>query len=114
MDSKKQERVESTIQKELGRIIETDTDIDPDILVTITAVAYLPAKRVARVFVSIFPDKEQTNTLNLLNDSAKSFIPKLQKRIRMGYIPALLFVYDPGIANNARVQQLIAKNQKPG
>lgn len=112
MDTKKRERVQSTLQKELGYIIERDLDVDPNILVTITDIQYSPDNRSANVGVSVFPEDASENIISILNDSAKSFIPLLQKRIRMGYIPNLIFEYDAGIAHNARVQELIEKNKK--
>jgi len=112
VDEQKRGRIESTIQKELGIIIERDLDVDPNLLITITRVEFSPDNRQANIRTSVFPEQEQEKTLALLNASAKSFIRPLQKRIRMGYIPHLIFIYDPGIVHNARVQELIEKNKE--
>jgi ribosome-binding factor A len=112
MDEQKQARIQSTIQKELGKIIERDLDVNPSTLVTITTVEYLPDNHLARVNISVFPENEQEQIISQLNRLAKTFVLALQKRIKMGYIPNLIFKYDAGIVKNARIQELIAKNKK--
>ena len=107
----KSERIEKTVLKELGVIIKHDLDFDPNLLLTLTKVEASKDHRYATVWVSFFPESEAAEALKLLNQSAGYLQWLLRKRIKLGYIPDLTFKYDKGIAQSAKVSQLIDKNK---
>jgi len=107
----KSERIEKTVLKELSVIIKHDLDLDPNLLLTLTKVETSKDHHYATVWVSFYPENEADETLKLLNKSASYLQWLLRKRIKLGYIPNLTFKYDKGIAQGAKVSQLIDKNK---
>jgi len=87
VDEKRIQRIQNTIQNELGRIIQEEFDIPPKTLISITKVEISPDKQNANIYVSIFPDEKRDHTIDLLKKGAGYLKSFLEKRIRMHPIP---------------------------
>lgn len=107
----KNERIEKTILKELGNLIKQELDLDPKLLLTLTRVEISTDRHYATVLVSFYPEQDIEQILKQLNKSAGFLQWQLKERIKLGYIPNLVFKYDPGISRGARVNQLLEKNK---
>ncbi|PIP50664.1 MAG: ribosome-binding factor A [Candidatus Brennerbacteria bacterium CG11_big_fil_rev_8_21_14_0_20_43_10] len=107
VDEKRIQRIQNTIQNELGRIIQEEFDIPPKTLISITKVEISPDKQNANIYVSIFPDEKRDHTIDLLKKGAGYLKSFLEKRIRMHPIPKLHFTYDKTIAQTSRVYALM-------
>ncbi len=112
MDEKRIQRIQNTIQGELGRIIQEEFDIPPKTLISITKVEMSSDKQYATIGVSIFPDEERDHAIDLLKKGAGYLGSFLEKRIRMYPIPKLHFEYDKTIAQTSRVYALMTNNKQ--
>jgi len=101
-------RVGEAIHKEVSALLVKGLK-DPRIgFVTINAVEVTPDLHLARVYFTVMGDEQARR------DSAaglKSSVPflrrELGKRLRMRYVPDLLFVYDTSIDYGNRIENLI-------
>ena len=107
----KSERIEKTIRRELAGIIKQELELEPDLLLTITRVEVSSDHRYAAVWVSFFPENDIEKNIKYLNQAASRLQWLLRKRIKLGFIPNLLFKYDKGILREARVNQILEKDR---
>ncbi len=80
-------------------------------IVTITDVAMTPDLRVARVYVSVFPDDEelQVGVLAGLTSAAGATQRDIADRLRLRFTPRLSFFADDSIKNGAHINALLAE-----
>ncbi|NLM36494.1 MAG: 30S ribosome-binding factor RbfA [Firmicutes bacterium] len=109
------ERLAVLIKEELGNILQKDLK-DPRIgFASITNVRVSRDISHAKIYVSVFGDKQrQTATMEGL-ESAKGYIrSELGKRIRMRYVPEISFVFDNSLEEGAKVLSLLDEIKKEG
>jgi ribosome-binding factor A len=101
-------RLRELVKKETSAILQREMK-DPRIgFVSVTDVELSADLRHAKIFVSIFGDAEaKARTMEGLA-SAQGFIrTELAKRIRLRYVPDVLFKMDESIERGARVDELL-------
>lgn len=103
---KRSQRVADLIREEMAEIIMKLKD--PRIgFVTVTGVKITDDLKIATVYISILKQEEKEATLEILN-SAKGFMrSELSKRVRMKFIPALIFRIDESIEYGDRIERLL-------
>ncbi len=102
------ERLAGLIKEELGELLQKEIK-DPRIgFVSITKVRVSRDRSHAKVYVSIFGDKDQqASTIEGL-ESAKGFIrAELGKRIRIRHTPEIQFIVDSSLEESARIFSLL-------
>lgn len=107
---KRADRVADLIKVEISDIL-LKMIRDPRIgLVTITGVKMTDDLRIAKVFfVEMGKDTVSNETINGLQ-KAKGFLKReLGKRLKLRYIPDVIFHYDPSFAYGNRIEKLIAE-----
>jgi len=105
------ERVNITIQKELGPLISTDLK-DPRLtgIVSVTKVDVSPDLATAKVFVSIVSDDgDPSPTLEALQSAAGHLSRELNSRIKIRRVPRLRFSLDTQLAEGNELDSLIDK-----
>ena len=105
------ERVNHLIRQEVSDLLQRQVK-DPrlDCFVAVTDVETSPDMKFAKVFVSrICNDEDKKKTLAALNSAAHFMHNELVKRLRMRYVPELVFEWDSSIERGARVLELIDK-----
>jgi ribosome-binding factor A len=105
---KRADRVSDQMKQEIADILMRKIK-DPRIgFVTVTGVDLADDLRNAAVYVSIYgSDAEKENSLKGLR-SASSFIrSELGKRMRMRYLPELLFRFDATVERGAHIMELL-------
>lgn len=103
------ERVNITIQKELGPLISTDLN-DPRLtgIVSVTKVDVAPDLSTANVFVSIVSDDgDPAETLEALQSAAGHLSRELNSRIKIRRVPRLRFSLDTQLADGNELDALI-------
>jgi len=108
---KRAERVSDQMKQEIADILMRKIK-DPRIgFVTVTDVEVADDLRNAKVFVSVY-GSEKAATLKGL-ESASAFIrSELGKRMRMKFIPELLFRYDDSVERGAHINELLHEIQE--
>ncbi len=108
MEFQRSHRVGEQIQKEISALLIKGLK-DPRIgFVTITAVEVTPDLHLARVFFSVMgSESDIKNTEKGLKSSVPYLRRELGKRLRMRYVPDLLFQFDHSLAYGNRIDTLL-------
>ncbi len=89
-----QRRIEEEIKKEVSKIVGHDLS-DPRIgFVTISKVSLTSNLHFAKVFITVFENKESERTLIILNNAKKHIRWLVAKRIRLRHVPELHFLME--------------------
>jgi ribosome-binding factor A len=113
MQSIRREKVADLLVAEISDILRTRVK-DPRLgFVTITDVELTKDLRIAKVFFSVLgSETERAESIKAL-ESARAFIQlEVGSRIRLKFLPQLLFRLDTSIEYGARIETLIAQIHK--
>ena len=102
------ERIAGEMQQEIGAMLTKGLK-DPRIgLVTVTGVDLSPDLRHARAWVSVWgTDKDKEESLEALNHAAGWIRHELGQRIRMKFLPDLVFKTDTSLERGERIDKLL-------
>ena len=109
--SRRMERVNFTLRKELGSLIAEEV-ADPRLayLTSITSVDCAADLGKARVYVSVMGDEEvRRSSLEALRSASGRLRNLVKRRVRMRRIPALEFLADSTLEEGAEILALIDK-----
>lgn len=108
MEFQRSHRVAEQIHHEISQLLIKGLK-DPRIgFATITAVDVTPDMHLARVFFTAIGNEEaRRNTEQGLKSSIPYLRRELGRRLRMRYVPDLLFQYDTSIEYGDRIESLI-------
>ena len=102
------ERVNHTIQRELGPLIEQLSDPRLSSITSVTSVDVNRDLSVAKVYVSILgSDDERENTLEALRSAATRLRMEVSEQIVIRKMPKLTFIVDNTMQSGAELDQLI-------
>jgi ribosome-binding factor A len=113
MQSVRREKVADMLVAEISDILRTRVK-DPRLgFVTITDVEMTKDLRIAKVFFSVLGSEIQRADSIKALESAKSFIQiEVGSRIRLKFLPQLIFRLDTSIEYGARIETLITQIHK--
>lgn len=108
MEFQRSNRVSEAIHKEISALLVKGLK-DPRIgFVTITAVEVTPDLHLARVyFTTLGEEKSRRETEKGLKSSVPYLRRELGRRLRMRYVPDLLFQYDASLDYGNRIDSLL-------
>ncbi len=108
MEFLRSHRVGEQIHKEISDLLVRGLK-DPRIgFVTITAVEVTPDLHLGRVYYSVIgDDKAKSDTQKGLENSVPFIRRELGKRLRMRYVPDLLFKFDTSLEYGNRIENII-------
>ena len=111
---KRAERVGDQMKQEIADILMRKIK-DPRIgFVTVTDVAVSDDLRNAKVFVSVYGSAERAATLKGLESAAAFIRSELGRRMRMKFVPELLFRYDDSAERGAHIMELLHEIEEKG
>lgn len=115
MEYQRSHRVGDLIQKEISSLLHKGLK-DPRLgFVTITAVEVSSDLRYARVFFTVFGDeKARKDTETGLTSSIPFMRRELGKRLRMRYVPELVFKFDESLAYGSKIESLLREIKTDG
>ena len=106
MSFKRTDRINQLLQEEICRVLTRGLRV-PLGLVTITAVKITPDLREARVFWSLLGSEEEKEKTQLILTRASGFIRRsIRGRVRLRYLPNLIFLYDVTEEKAARISEI--------
>lgn len=108
-------RVAEEIKKEVSDILNMELK-DPGLIkmVSVTGVDLSRDLRYAKIFVSIYSNREEQEKILKILDKARGFIrSEIGKRIRLRHTPEIDFHLDRSIEYGARIEQVL-KDINPG
>lgn len=104
------ERVETLLQQEIAKIIQTRLDSGKIGFISITGVRVTPDLSKADVFYSqIGSEEDKERTFSALKKAAGYIKGQLGRTIRLKYIPKLVFRFDEGIERGAEIAAQLRK-----
>jgi ribosome-binding factor A len=112
MDSLRQNKVNSLLQKEVAGILQEEgRRLLPGGLITVTGVRVSPDLGVARVYVSLFPVKDKAAALERIREDAHHLRGALGRRVgrQMRVIPELIFHLDDTLDKQEEIDRLLNK-----
>jgi ribosome-binding factor A len=100
--------MEAQIQHEVSLMISRDLKDRRVGFVTVTGVRISPDLRHARIFVSVMgSEKQKKDSVNALNHAAGWIRRELGQRIRMKFLPEILFDTDASQDYGERIDRLL-------
>ena len=109
--SNRLEKVNSLLQKEIGKIILRDFDFSGRI-VTLTHVNTTPNLIETRVYISVFPDTTVNQVIKTLNSAVVVIQQQVNKKLNMRPIPRIIFIKDDEIKQASRVEEILETLKK--
>lgn len=112
MDTLRQNKVNSLLQRELATIIQMEArTLLPGGMITVTGVRVSPDLGVARVYVSLFPVKDKKAAIEHLRERSHHLRGKLGHALggHMRVIPELVFHLDDSLDRAEEIDRLLKK-----
>jgi len=110
--SKRIQRVNQLIKKELSQILLREVDFPKDILVTITRVDTSPNLRESKIFISTVPEDKAQRVLKTLNQKVYELQQKINRRLKMRPVPRIKFSEERETAEAGRIEEILEKLKK--
>lgn len=112
MDSVRQNKVNSLLQRELAKMMQLHTrSFLPGGLITVTAVRVSPDLGVAKVYLSLFPSKDKQAVIATIKDHTPQLRGELGRRVgrQLRIVPELLFYVDDSLDRIEEIDKLLKK-----
>ncbi|HOC53665.1 MAG TPA: 30S ribosome-binding factor RbfA [Candidatus Pacearchaeota archaeon] len=106
------EKVNAFIQKELGNIILKEVDIFPGILLTITRVDTSANLIEVKVYVSVLPEDQSKEVMDLLNRKIYFIQQVLNKKLKIRPVPKIIFKKESKTGEASRIEELLMEIDK--
>jgi len=110
--SKRIEKVNVLIKKELSLILLREVDFSKNALVTITRVEVVPNLSEAKIYVSTMPDSQADKVHEILKRRVYDIQQCLNKRLKMRPIPKIEFKKEEKTKQADRVEELLGQLKK--
>jgi ribosome-binding factor A len=110
--SKRIQRVNQLIKKELGQILLREVEFPKDVFVTVTRVETSADLVQAKIFLSCLPDNETPKILTFLNRQIYNIQQKLNKRLKMKFIPRIEFREEKETREAGRIEEILEELKK--
>jgi len=110
LDERRGGRINSTIQRELGYLIEELSDPRLSPMTSVTGVDVNRDLSMAKVHISVLgTEEEREDTLEALRSAATRLRMTISQRIVIRKMPRLTFIIDDTMQTGANMEQLIDK-----
>lgn len=110
MESTRQKKVARQIQKDVAEILLSKTSsISPGALISVSKVRLSPDLSYAKVFLSVFPLKDQAEFLKSMSIHSSEIRNELGKRVRhqLRIVPELTFYIDDSVDYAENIDRLL-------
>lgn len=110
--TKRLQRVNQLIKKELSQIILREIEFPAGVLVTITRVESAANLIQAKVFISVIPEEKILEVLRILNYQIYQLQQKINKRLKMRPVPQIKFLSEKKTSEAGRIEEILEKLKK--
>jgi ribosome-binding factor A len=114
-ESNRQKKFGKLLQKELSEVLAREIVLEHSPMLTVTVVRASPDLRMARVFISVFPDDQGPTAVAEVELKYREIRQLLAQRIKqqVRYIPELQFFLDDTMQEVERMEDLLGSLRKP-
>ncbi len=112
--SKRIQRVNSLIKREISQVLLREMEFPSGVLVTVTRVETSPGLKESDVWISVFPGEETIKIIDVLNKRIYFLQQKINQRLRMRPIPKISFLREDKTGEADRIEELLEKLKKEG
>lgn len=109
--SKRVNKINELIKKELGKIIFKEIEISKENLTTITRVQTTPNLTEAFVYISVIGENEK-QIFNILQKNIYFLQKKLNKKLNMRPVPKIVFKKEQETENAEKIEKILEKIKK--
>jgi len=102
----RRDRVAGSMRREIARLMQVFQDPRAG-HVTVLEVEVTPNLVDACVFVSVMPEAQAGETLQVLNRASGFFRTQLAKAIKLRHMPKIRFAYDDSLLKGQRIDNLL-------
>ena len=107
-DFSRTDRLAAQISREVSEILSVNTHMPAGLFISITEVQLSKDLRVGKIFYSAFGGEDAAEKAEIfLKDNYKQIRMELAHRIRVKFIPELVFTYDASIERGQRIHELL-------
>lgn len=112
METKRQQKINRLIQKELSEIFLLQTKSMPGILVSVSGVRISPDLGIAKAYLSIFPSAKGNELLDNIKSNNKAIRFELGQRVgkQLRIIPELVFFLDDSLDYLENIDRLLGND----
>ena len=110
--SKRIQRLNQLIKKEVAQLILREVEFPKDVLVTVTRAEVTPDLREGKIYVSVMPEKKEGQILDFLNRGIFLLQKKIDKRLKMRPVPKISFVEEKRTAEAGRIEEILEELKK--
>jgi ribosome-binding factor A len=110
MDSVRQNKVNSLLQRELAVIFQQEArNLLPGSLITVSAVRISPDLGLAKVYLSLFPVKDKKAAIAIIKEHSHRLRGQLGHQVgkQMRVVPELLFYIDDSLDRAEEIDKLL-------
>jgi ribosome-binding factor A len=114
-ESNRQKKFGKLLQKEMSEVFQRDLRMEGEPMLTVTVVRASPDLRMARIFISVFPDDKAVPALAEIEKRAREIRAVLAQKIKqqVRYIPELQFFLDDTLNEVEKMEDLLGSLRKP-
>ena len=105
-------KVNSLIQRELGKILYREVDFPKGLLVTITRVDTSPDLSQSKIYISTIPEENTEEVIAIIKKQIYFIQQKLNNKLNMRPMPRILFVKEKKTGEAGRVEELLEEIKK--
>lgn len=110
--SQRIEQINELLRVDLSRFINEEIELPENSMATITNVETTPDLKIAKIFITIFPDKLRGTILEKLNKHARLFHERLKEELNTKFIPNLKFLIDEQELYANQIDQILDEIHK--
>jgi len=110
--SKRIQRVNQLIKKELSQLLLREVEFPTDTLVTVTRVETSPDLREGRIFISILPEAKTARIIDFLNRKIYFLQQKINKKLKMKPLPKLKFFEERKTKEAGKIEEILEELKK--
>lgn len=99
------EKLNSLMIEMAGSFIKTK--INSGALITATRTEMSEDLREVKIFISVFPEKEEEEIIKTLKKKTHNFVEHVKKNIRTKFLPRISFEIDRGAKMERRIEEIL-------
>jgi ribosome-binding factor A len=106
-------KIDEALKKEISSIISLDLK-NPHLtgIISVTSVKTTPDLRFAKVYVSMFNEKNRKENLRILKQSSGYIRSEVARRVNLRTTPELIFEFDDTMEYGSRIDSILEKITK--